>query len=263
MPIATQDIINRVRQALDAEEAPTSPQLGYYDDAKDLIPAIGNALQWFVSIINSFLEEKKFSSELFRELMYNRIFLTSGFSRIFFDPAQLGHDVWSILAVYPKPTTYPVVAPPHVTNPYTSLLMANLSFVSGTDSAKRLTLGEWNRNAKNPFEDGNIIFTPANAPGLVSYAYLNHLDYRSSNYQPGVPQEIEIRPSINNAFCSVVYVKNPDMPTSNNSVIELPVSASNILFEKTLSFIAAKIGDHTTIKTTSDEQLTQLLKAII
>ena len=263
MSISTQDIINRVRQALDAEENPTNPVLGYYDDAKDIIPNINNAVRWFINTVNSFLEEKKFSSEIFREISYTRIFQTSSLSRIGFDASAMGHEAWTVLAVYPDPIVYPTAAiPTHLPHYYDSLYETAVTFVSSTQSAKRLTLGEWNKNAKNPLEDGNIMFTKANAPSLVSYAYLPYSNYGSSVYLPTIEQEIEIRPVLANAFCGVVYVAVPATLTAGTDPIPFPITATNIIYEKTLSLLATKIGDQTTIATKTDEELGQLLKAI-
>ena len=264
MAIQTQIIIDRVRQALDAEEVATNPQLGYYDDVKDIIPCINNAIQWLVGVVSSILEDKKFSSELLRELIYTRVWATSGFSRISIDPTALGHSIWSILNVYPKPVVTPDnITPPHPAHQETSIFMGNLSFISGTKTAKRLTIGEWNKNAGNPFQPGNTIFTDQNAPSLIDYAYLGPVNYNSSSYTNQVPPEIEIRPAIPNEFCAIAYIKAPTLSTLGTDNLEFPVTAIDIIYQKALNFLAQKIGDQTTIQSTSDKQLMELIKSII
>lgn len=264
MPIVTQDIIDSIRQALDAEENSTAPNLGYYNDDKDIIPAINNGIKWFVNILDSFLEEKKFSSEILRELTYTRIFQTNLYSRVGFLSSALGHEVWTTMAVYPEPVMLPAIPSITSVSNATSLYRNDITYLSGTKSAKRLTVGEWNKNAMNPLEDGNLIFTPSNAPGLVSYAYLNASNYISSAY-PGttVPGEIEIRPAVSKGFVGVVYIATPTLATSGASLIQFPATAFNIIYEKALNLIAQKIGDQSTIKTTSDEELSQLVKSLM
>jgi hypothetical protein len=262
MSILCQDIITRVRQALDAEENPTNPQLGYYNDSIDIIPNINNAIKWLISVAASLLEEKKYSSEIFRELSYTRIFETSRFSRIGFSASALGHDVWTVLAVYPEPVTYPG-NPPIVFGPaYQSGYQNAESFMSGTKTAKRLTLEEWNSNATNPLEAGNIIFTNTNAPSLISYAFLEFSNYGGTNYTPTVVQEIEVRPQILNLYCGVVYIAVPPLVTLGTDNIAFPLTCTNIIYEKTLKLISQKIGDGTTIATASDEELSELIKTI-
>lgn len=100
MPIQAQTIINRMRRVgLDAEGS------DYYTDTEDLIPAINASLQWLVSVINLGFASNKLSEETFRELVKVGIFQANDYSRIMIDPTFIGHDVWTILGVYPKPTT--------------------------------------------------------------------------------------------------------------------------------------------------------------
>ncbi len=100
MPIQAQTIIDNMRRVgLDAEGS------DYYTDAEDLIPAINSSIQWLVSVINTGFAKNKLSEETFRELVKVKVFQASDFSRVSIDPAVIGHDVWTILAVYPKPTT--------------------------------------------------------------------------------------------------------------------------------------------------------------
>ena len=271
MPIIAQDIITRVRQALDAEENVVSPQLGYYSDEKDIIPNINNAIRWLVSTINSLLEEKKFSSELLRELNVTQVFQTNAYSRFSFSlkiPSSpvvfIPIDVWTILAIYPKIKYIPTAAafiPP--AQPQQSHLRADVTFISADESAKRLTVGEWNKNKGNPFADGNLIFNDNNCPDLVSWAWLEFSNYTSDNYPLSIPQEIEIRPDVSNSFVGVVYIKVPLLITGNTDIIEFPTSAANLIYEKTLNLISQKISDNTTLTVQSDKQLTELLQSIM
>lgn len=271
MPITAQSIIDKVRQALDAEEAPTSPQLGYYDDLKDIIPNINNAIDWLVGTSVSYLEEKKFQSELLRELIQTKIWQASINSRIALTTqlarGSAGVEIWTILNVYPKPTVAPrnpvTVSP----TPPNSVFRPDVSFISGDRTAKRLTFQEWNKNRGNPFQSGNLIFQENNAPDLVDYAYLNASDYTSTNYvlsgTAPVIWEIEIRPSVASQLVGVTFVAIPSKITANGQSIQFPEMASNLLYEKTLRLISIKQGDKTNLATLTDEELTQQLKAII
>tara|TARA_R110002020_G_scaffold220785_1_gene428733 strand:+ start:13473 stop:14576 length:1104 start_codon:yes stop_codon:yes gene_type:complete len=99
MPIAAQEIIDRVRQVgLDAEGA------DYYDDTLDIIPAINAAVEWLTAVINSAFGQKKMGEEVFQDLVHARVFQTSDFSRVYFNSTDLGHELWTILGVYISPT---------------------------------------------------------------------------------------------------------------------------------------------------------------
>jgi hypothetical protein len=104
MSILAQDVANRIRFALDAEGA------DHYDDTLDIIPAINASQEWLVSVINASLSRKKLGEEIFRDLIKTRVFQTNTYSRIALDPTLLGHEVWTILALYPKPTVAPTAA---------------------------------------------------------------------------------------------------------------------------------------------------------
>ncbi len=98
MPIPAQQVIDRVRQVgLDAEGA------DYYDDVIDIIPAINASIEWLTAIISSAFGQKKMGEEVFQDLVQARVFQTNNFSRIFFNSADLGHEVWTILGVYIEP----------------------------------------------------------------------------------------------------------------------------------------------------------------
>jgi len=98
MPIVAQEIIDRVRQVgLDAEGA------DYYSDTVDIIPSINAAVEWLTAIINSAFGQKKMGEEVFQDLVAARVFQASDNSRIYLNPSDLGHELWTILGVYVKP----------------------------------------------------------------------------------------------------------------------------------------------------------------
>lgn len=98
MPIAAQDIIDRVRRVgLDAEGS------DYYRDDIDIIPAINASIEWLTAVINSAFGQKKLGEEVFQDLVQARVFQASDFSRVFLNSTDLGHEVWTILGVYINP----------------------------------------------------------------------------------------------------------------------------------------------------------------
>jgi len=109
MPIPVQVVVDSLEQALDAEG-----QGKYYDFDRDFKPAINRALNFLVSTVNLTVENKKFGEEILRELTKVRIFQPNTFSRISFNPSQLGHELWTIQGVYPKPTVTPSTVTPGV-----------------------------------------------------------------------------------------------------------------------------------------------------
>ena len=131
MPIPAQQVIDRVRQVgLDAEGA------DYYDDVRDIIPAINASLEWLTAIVSSAFGQKKMGEEVFQDLVQARVFQTNSFSRIFFNSADLGHEVWTILGVYIDPKVNEGGIPKgFLKNSFASLTApkAIIGFPAGTD----------------------------------------------------------------------------------------------------------------------------------
>ena len=244
MPISSTDIANRMRQVgLDAEGA------DYYNDARDIIPAINAAIEWSIAVINSAMESNKFQGEILREIVRTRIFQPSDLSRISFVPASMGNDViWTILAVYPEASTYPE-NPTYtsLSTPVSTVVRTDLSYTSSDYNCKRLTLEEWNSNKNNPFVAGSNLTSYVNCPEIKQYAYLNYNDYTSSGYVVATaPQEIEIRPSAKGQYVAVTYLK---MPSTIGAVlgtndIEFPDTMTNLLYSKSLQYVSYKQGDY-------------------
>tara|TARA_R100000995_G_scaffold84922_1_gene65884 strand:- start:6762 stop:7523 length:762 start_codon:yes stop_codon:yes gene_type:complete len=252
MAIAAQDLADKIRFALDAENA------DHYGDNEDIIPAINSSVQWLISVINSVLGQKKLGEEIFRELTFARVFRTSSDSRISLE--VFPDDPWTILAVYPLPTTGDndgTYTEPtdkkesaHVTNKY---------HITSDYSAKRLTIEEWALNKQNPFAAGYA--GTAVCDTLKEYAYLSPFDYRSNDSAPQ-KQEIEVRPAVVNDEVTVFYIKKPTKITALTDSIEFPDSVFSLLFNKALAYIAYKQGDGTNISQISGQDISILLRAI-
>jgi len=277
MPIPAQTIIDRVRQVgLDAEGAE------YYDDNIDIIPAINAAVEWLVAIINSAFGQKKMGEEVFQDLVKSRVFQPNNFSRIFLDSNSLGHEVWTILGVYPLPKTLlrtttgqliitkkdviketdeQTIFPTILGNTEVSIYRKDLVHLASDHSAKRLTIEEWAKNRQNPFAAGNeIIDTTCDT---VSYAYLNYADYRAVDALYTTPDtEIEIRPTVANKLVTVFYSKKPDTITQATDNIEFPGFFGNWVFESALRFISIKQGDQTTVHSVTTADIGNLIQSV-
>ena len=253
MPILASDLETQMRAALDAEGAE------HYRSDRDIVPAINSAVRWLTNVVNALLGEKKFTEEIFRDLTQARVFQTSANSRIRL--SAFPHEVWSILAVYPLPTTGSTTTPfTPSADPLVSEERIDLYHISPTKSAKRLTVEEWNDNKDNPFEagyEGDVI-----CDALKEYAYLNPIDYNADGAAPLV-KEIEVRPALNKQQCTVIYAKRPTpiTDTSTDSV-EFPDEVFQMLFDKALQYIAYKQGDGTNIYSITQADIQTLSLAI-
>lgn len=256
MSIPAQDIVDVCRAALDAEGSDR------YTFDRDFKPAINNALHWLVKVISSGLGANKFGEEVFRELTIIRVFQASAFNRIAFDPNDLGHDIWTVLAVYPVPTVHPTGSTPtSLPNPQDSKYEADVSFLHSNHSAKRLTLEEWNKNRGNPHAPGNTVLD-TDCKDVLEYAYLNFANYTSNNYSISVPREIEVRPDVKNDFVAVAYAKTPTEIDQITDSVEFPDTLLNLIVNRTLIFIAYKQGDQTNLFSVSSRDVQSLIGAL-
>lgn len=264
MPIPAQDIAGRIRAALDAENS------DHYRDDLDIIPAINAAQDWLVTIINSVFGNKKFGEEILCDLTQADVFQTTEDSRVSLN--VFPETPWTILAVYPKPTTKSNLTPVATvqTNAKISIHKEELYHVSSDNSAKRLTIEEWATNKSNPFEpgyDGDQL-----CDELKEYAYLDPFDYQSYPVVPGTgmpnllnplqQKEIEIRPALVNELVTIFYAKEPTKITALNQNVLFPVSALSLLTQRALGYISYKQGDGTNLYAVTQLDINNLLQSI-
>lgn len=289
--IQVQTIIDRMKSALDAEGS------DYYNFSRDFRPAINYALEWSVSVISPFLGQKKFPEELFRELTFSKIWQTSNYSRVNINPADLNNrDIWTILAIYPKPyvvvedatdllpnlpgTYYNEIQPyfsqqsfnaPIVTQawnatglttllPHESTFRPELSFLRSDKSCRRENLERYAINKGNPFAPGNIAYNN----DVTDYAYVSYTDYTAvyGGYKLTVPRELEIAPYIPNELVAVFYIHTPAEITATTDTIPFPAMMLNVLTSKALNYIAIKQNNGTNLRGTTDQELLALLGAV-
>jgi hypothetical protein len=247
------ELRNQIRFALDAENS------DHYRDDMDIIPAINAAIKWLTSVVNTAYGQDKIGEEFFRELSSSGVFRTSDTSRV--SLTVFPSEVWSILAVYPKPKTrqitgVPVPATPDATRSY---YLPNKLHLSSELSCKRLNLEQWSVNYDNPFEagyQGNQI-----CEDLKLYAYLTPINYQgfSTSY---LTQELEIRPSSPNEEVTIFWAKKPTAVVTLNDEINFPHSVFQLLFDKALNYIAYKQGDQTNIYGVTAQDIQQLLTVL-
>ncbi|MHA2170203.1 MAG: hypothetical protein ACXAB7_09955 [Candidatus Kariarchaeaceae archaeon] len=240
--------------ALDAEGS------DHYDDDRDIIPAINAAMRWMTNVVNIALGKNKAAEEVFRDISIMRVFQTSEDSRISLE--EFPEPVWTILAVYPLPTTKttgePVVAPSDSKH---SIHRSDLYFVTSDFSCKRLNSEEWVDNKHNPFEAGYIGGSDL-CPDLLDYAYLAPKNYDPVNPASQIRKELEVRPVVNQGLIAVEYVKQPTVVTILGDDIDFPETTFQMIFDKALQYIAYKQGDQTSIYTVTNQDINQLINAI-
>jgi hypothetical protein len=248
-----QELRDQIRFALDAENS------DHYRDDLDIIPSINAAIKWLTSVVNTAYGQDKIGEEFFRELSSSGVFRTSDTSRV--SLSIFPTEVWSILAVYPKPTTKSITgvpAPPTPDNTR-SYYLSNKLHVSSQLSCKRLNLEQWSVNYDNPFEagyQGDQI-----CESLKLYAYLTPINYQgfSTSY---LTQELEIRPSSPNEEVTIFWAKKPTQIVNLTDEINFPHSVFQLLFDKALNYIAYKQGDQTNIYGVTAEDIKQLLTVL-
>lgn len=252
--ILTSVIHSRILSKLDSEGSER------YTFDQDTKYAINGAMEVLVTLFNQAFGDNKLTPENLRELNKTKIWQASTFSRIAFDEAAVGHGLWSVIAVYPKPVTTRKSAIPSISAaPTISKFRPDVTFVSSGKAAKRLTQEEWNENENNAFMPGNDILKGS----IQEYAYLDFADYTSTAYPGGTDKvEITIRPQVANQFVAISYLKYPNQVSSINDLIEFPKSLTELIVELALSKIAEKQGDGTTAYSVSQQNINLLVSLI-
>lgn len=292
--ILVQDIVDSMAALLDAEGN------DYYTFDNDYRNAINLSVGWVASVLTPYIGAKKFVEESLSELTYTRVWQTSKFSRFNIDTTSMPEsaDVWSIIAIHPKPRVYlhsvsgivppfpyyPEISPyvgqeidngPIVTinydtsiplRPFDSTIRPELAFVSDrVKTAKRLSFEEWSETIANPFIAGYIDDSIKNCDDVIEYAYKNISDYNTTvgGYTLQVPGEIEIKPRLINQLVAMTYVAVPKNITAITDTIPFKGNMLNIIATKALSYIAYKQGDGTNIPTiTASDVLTLLTSKV-
>lgn len=246
MPIPVNNIVASMASQLDAEGSDR------YTFAQDYVYAINYAINFSVAVFNRAFADNKISPESLRELTRVKIWQASQYSRVNYDPADTGHNLWTLLAIYPDAIVNgnAGVIP---ASPEKSIYRPNLSYLSADKSAKRLSFEQWNSTKKNIFIQGNNTLQGE----LKEYAYLDMADYNSSTYTVSTP-EFEIRPSVAGKIVAMAYLKSPNEISTINDNIEFPDTMFDFLTQQALRYIAHKQGDQTTLYMVTSNEINQL-----
>lgn len=264
--ILVSDLISRIRKVgLDAD-----PDTDYYNDDRDIIPAIDSSVKWLTSQINAAKAQNKNTQEIMRELSFAGVFQLSDKSRV-----MLPDSIWSIDAIWPLPITVqtPNIAPVVQTDTKVSVARPDKTHVSSSYAAYRKTVEEWSLQNDNPFQPGGWQVGGGNPALLVEGSNLNvvfgYLDpYTYSGYPttvtPAAPTnvEIEIAPAIPNKLVTLMYCKTPSLVALSTDKILFPTSAFDIIYIKALQYISYSQGDGTTIWQVTEQDVAKLFKSV-
>lgn len=223
-----------------------------YTFAQDYVYAINYAINFSVAVFNRAFADNKISPESLRELTRIKVWQPSSYSRVSYNPADTGHNMWTLLAIYPDITVNQNagILP---ASPEQSIYRSNLSYISADKSAKRLSFEQWNSTKKNIFIQGNNTLQGE----LKEYAYLDMANYNSSTYNVSNP-EFEIRPSVAGKLVALAYLKSPDEISTINDSVEFPDTMFDFVVEQSLRFISHKQGDQTTLYIVTNNEINQL-----
>ncbi len=250
MPILVQTIVDRMKQSIDGEGSDR-----YLFD-QDYKPAINKGIEIMTSVFNKAFAENKLTPEALRELVKTKVWQLNSYSRFAYKKADTGHDLWTVLAMYPKPVLNKGVGSSAVSSNFQSKYRDDISFIKSKYAAKRLTFEEWNENVNNAFMPGNELIKGE----LSEYAYLDASDYTSKSYDASSGQnEFQIRPDIPGELIAMTYLKRPTVVTAIGDSIEFPESLTEMITEMSLSYIAQKQGDNTTLYQVTAQAINSLV----
>lgn len=254
MSILVQTIHNRVLADLDAEGSDR------YTFNEDIKHALNAAQETLVTLFNAAFAGNKLTPENLRELTYTKVWRANAFSRVAFNPTDVGHQLWSIIAVHPKPKVNKAVAMAVGANTNTvSKFLPDVSYVSATGICKRLSGEQWNDSEKNVFMAGNGILKGE----LVEYGYLDFSNYTSSSYTGSTDKmEIQIRPDVPNSLVAMTYLKRPTTVSLITDSVEFPESLTELIVEMVCNKLAIKQNNGTNLFGVSARNVDRLVSAI-
>jgi len=230
MGIWVSNVVNAMKARIDAEGSER------YLFEQDYKPAINSAKDIIVTALNQAFASNKLTPESLRELVKVKVWQASKYSRISYDATDVGYSLWTIFGVYPDPVVNKKNMSVGGEEKSTSTYLKDVSYLSSDKSAKRLTLEEWNENAKNIFVAGNELMKGE----LSESAYLEFADYSSESYTGNRGAEIQVRPSITNGLCAIAFLKYPSSISAETDSLEFPESLTELFVDTALNMISVK-----------------------
>lgn len=249
--ILVSDIVAAMRARLDDEGS----QRYLFD--QDYRPAINSAIDWMVTVYNYAFANTKLSEETLNDLLYTRIFQTSAYGEVVFNPTQLGHDVWTIAAVYAEPRTSPSTQPVVTTQDATSAYIPTRAFLGSKYRVRRKTIEQIAQVEASNFDAGCEALAGTD---WREYAYA-YIGRRSATGFLTGGAGIVIRPEslVNKKYVGVSYIKVPSKVQTDADIVEFPASVLDIFVAKAADYIAIKQGDQTTLHSLSMADAAQLV----
>lgn len=257
MAIAVASLIAEVEFLLDTASSDR------YTYGRDYAPAIQMTQDALTGVMGSLIDQKKFSSELMRDLNITSVFTASTFGRIFFTDVP---KVWSILAVYPECTiTGTTGAGPLLA--YQSRFEREAAYVGSSHSARRLTQEEWNEGQDNIFLPGNTVM--GGAQKRYAYFWASNMS-APPNYVPGGPEMMisPIPPSPR--LVAVAYLRIPeklvfdadDIAPPAGLLLPFPEQMEPIFVDQMYRYISFQQGDGTNAYSVATDDLRKQLLSV-
>lgn len=219
-----------------------------YLDVPHYIPAIQGAQRRFNGLVESIFAENKGGEEMFTEITETRVFQTNSVGAIAFLPADIGHDLWTIVAVFPEPETSPVgTTVPLGPNQY---LRSDLAWVGPSQyPVRRITQEQIAMTKGNRFMPGNEVMA---AGPRRSYAYY---------YVGGEGTRIRVLPLTltSTKIVGVSYLRNIQPIQSISESIPYPSRAFQMLRNLALNELSTRQGAKPLYEVTLDQVRTLLI----
>lgn len=218
-----------------------------YVDDLHYVPSIRDASRTFKAFVNSLLAENKGSEELLAELSRVRVFQTNIDGGVVLTPAQLGHSVWTVLAVYPEPvlgssnpnvvSVNPVPLPALAEQ---SLFRSDLRLIRpGNKPCKRITLEQVPHSERSRFMPGSerLVGTPQ-----MTYAY--YIVRREvGRFTTGSWELIILPASVTGRTLVGISYLEEDAPIQTiNDTLPYPGTAFKLITELALNSISIRQG---------------------
>lgn len=209
------------------------------------IGAMNAAVDRACTAMRHAMANRSVPEEALREITKTRIFQTNSQGGVNLNDPTLGHDIWSVLAVYARPITVPDGTISGIPD-YESQYRPDLTF-SGTQSpVERITLEEVPLRRNNTLLNGNEVL--AALPKRATFAYYIIGDASSTGYASAaselrvIPQSITGRKLI-----GISYAMRPSRFVDTTSTVEFPKSMLRVLGDWALESITIPQGDGNTI----------------
>lgn len=235
MPILADDIREAMRAVVDDEGTQR-----YLPD-QDIIPGINAAGRRFRALVGAVFAQNKGGEELFSEITFTRVFQTNAAGGFILSEAQLGHKVWSVVAIYPEAGIEPSPSVDPVPTTATSLYRPDLYMRHPGDfPCRRITMEQIAQTRQSRSLPGNERLA---AGPRRSWAYAIVGDRSSSTWLPGDKELILAPESIaGSRLIAVAYLRGVDPITTLADTLPYPDSAFQMIRDLALNEISLKQG---------------------